>query len=84
MDDRPRDYREEELRRALAADPGVGELELDVRIDHDRVIIAGVLPTAERRDAVHRVIGELAPDLRVVDDTTTPRFVPADQEERME
>lgn len=79
----PRGYREEEIRRALAADPRVGELELEVRIAADRVVVAGVLPTEERRRAVTEVIAELAPDLQVVDDTTVARLMPADDEERI-
>lgn len=80
----PRAYREEEIRRALAADPRVGELELEVRIAAERVVVAGVLPTEERRRAVAEVIAELAPGLEVVDDTTVAKLMPADDEELIE
>lgn len=67
MSDAPRQYREEELRTALATDPRVSEPELIVSIAGDSVIVRGVVPTEERRGQVAHVIEELAPDLEYVD-----------------
>jgi hypothetical protein len=65
--DEPRQYREEELRTALATDPRVSEPELGVSIVGDAVIVRGVVPTPERRDRVADVVLELAPELEFVD-----------------
>lgn len=50
---------------ALAIDPRTGELELDVRIAGGRVFLAGAVATSERREAVERVVREVAPELEV-------------------
>ncbi len=63
--DEPTAYREEDLRRALATDPRVNELELSVRVLGDRVVVSGVVATEERRAAVGDVLAELVPDLAV-------------------
>ena len=78
----PSPYREEELRRALATDPRVNELELTVRIVDARVVVTGVVPTTERRDAIDAVIREAAPDLEPDNRTTLPTAA-APNEERI-
>ena len=60
-------YREEQLRTALATDPRVSEPELSVSITGESVIVRGVVPTDERRAGVADVVGELMPDLEFVD-----------------
>jgi hypothetical protein len=62
-----REYREEEVRTALATDPRVGEPELSVTIAGDAVIVRGVVPTEERRDQVAAVVADVAPELEFVD-----------------
>ena len=54
------------IQDALATDPRTGELELDVRIAGGRVFLAGAVATAERRQAVERVVRDVVPDLDVV------------------
>lgn len=53
------------IQRALATDTRTGELELDVRIAGGRVFLTGAVATSERREAVERVVREVAPDLEV-------------------
>ena len=60
-------YREEELRTALATDPRVSEPELSVSITGESVIVRGVIPTQERRSGVADVVHDLMPDLEFVD-----------------
>jgi hypothetical protein len=76
----PRQYREEELRTALATDPRVSEPELSVEIAADRVIVRGVVPTEERRAQVALVIDELAPDLGFADEMEVASGYPKPQD----
>jgi hypothetical protein len=71
-----RDYDEEALRRLLATDPRVLEQELDVTLLDDRVIVAGVVPTEDRRRAVRDVLSEAVGDLRIDDRIEIARFPP--------
>ena len=77
----PQIYRQEELRQALAVDPRVNEPELEVTIADGRLIVAGVVPTDERRAAVEVVLREHCGDLAVDNQTTVKRFPPAEEEE---
>lgn len=60
------EYMVARIQDALATDPRTGELELDVRIAGGRVFLAGAVATAERRQAVERVVRDVVPDLDVV------------------
>jgi hypothetical protein len=71
-----RDYDEEALRQLLATDPRVLEQELDVTLLDDRVVVAGVVPTEERRLAVCEVLAEAVGDLSIEDRTEVARFPP--------
>jgi hypothetical protein len=71
-----RDYDEEALRQLLATDPRVLEQELDVTLLDDRVVVAGVVPTEERRRAVREVLSEAVGDLAIEDRTEVARFPP--------
>ncbi|HVM12374.1 MAG TPA: phospholipid-binding protein [Actinomycetota bacterium] len=59
------EYTVEAIRRALARDPRVGELELDVEVDEEAIRVTGTLPTEQRRDAVTEVLEERFPNHRV-------------------
>jgi hypothetical protein len=71
-----RDYDEEALRQLLATDPRVLEQELDLTLLDDRVVVAGVVPTEERRRAVREVLAEAVGDLAIEDRTEVARFPP--------
>jgi hypothetical protein len=71
-----RDYDEEALRQLLATDPRVLEQELDVTLFDDRVVVAGVVPTEERRRAVREVLAEAVGDLAIDDRTEVASFPP--------
>jgi hypothetical protein len=79
----PHVYRQEELRQALAVDPRVNEPELEVTIADGRVIVAGVVPTEERRAAVEVVLRERCGDLVIDNHTTVKHFPPAEEEESL-
>jgi hypothetical protein len=58
------------LREALATDPRVGEIELELEVGPSDVRVRGTVPTEERRRAVAEVLGEVAPDLRLRNEVT--------------
>jgi hypothetical protein len=71
-----RDYDEEALRQLLATDPRVLEQELDVTLLDDRVVVAGVVATEERRRAVCEVLAEAVADMPIEDRIEVARFPP--------
>jgi osmotically-inducible protein OsmY len=64
-------YLLERIRTALAEDPRVGELGVEVTVEPGLVVVAGEVATAERRAAVEEVVREVAPDHRLDDRMTT-------------
>jgi hypothetical protein len=74
-DDQRRDaetrYLAAHLQEILARDPRVNAPELRLSMGGDAVVVVeGILPTSERRDAVDIVILEACPDVRVENRTT--------------
>jgi osmotically-inducible protein OsmY len=65
----PPHYQVQRVREALAHDPRVGELELEVTIRAGKVFVAGTVPTDEVRRAVTEVVREVVPDLEVHNQT---------------
>lgn len=63
------------LQEVLARDPRVNAPELRLSVGEDAVVVVeGVLPTSERREAVDSVIVEACPDVRVDNRTTLADF----------
>ena len=60
----------ERLRTALAEDPRVAELGIDVAVEGDRVVLTGEVATEGRLAAVEAVARELAPGHQVDNRTT--------------
>ena len=67
--DEPRHYLVQRIREALAHDPRVAELELEVTVRGSRVVVAGSVPTEERCRAVTDVVHAAAPDHEVQNET---------------
>lgn len=65
----PEDYAVQHLREALAADPRVGELGVQVRTTAGKVFLTGHVATPERQQAVGAVAAELLPDYEVHNET---------------
>jgi osmotically-inducible protein OsmY len=63
--DEPEKYLVQRVRDILAGDPRVGELHIDVTIRGDRVFLTGVVPSAERRDAIADLVRQVLPDHEV-------------------
>jgi hypothetical protein len=77
----PTEYLLGRIEQALATDDRTGELELDVRIAAGRIFLTGTVATAERRAAVQDVVGDVAPDLEIVNELSlTPEAEPGPAE----
>ena len=63
--DEPEKYLVQRVRDALAGDPRIGELHIDVTIRGDRVFLTGAVPSAERRDVIADLVREVLPDHQV-------------------
>ena len=77
------DYEVQHLREALATDPRVGELELEVRAVAGKLFISGTVPTEERRRAIDVVAREVVPEVTVCNETAVPRFTDPPGPERL-
>jgi hypothetical protein len=69
---------------ALAEDPRVSEVELDVDVEDGTVVIRGSVPTEERRRGVGDVLAERFPQLDARNEVTVlePPDPPAEEEVR--
>lgn len=65
-------YEQERIRQALATDPRVGEPELSVDVVAGRVLVTGSVPSERVRDAIDRVVAEVAPDAPLDNRVTVP------------
>jgi osmotically-inducible protein OsmY len=75
------EYSVARIREALAGDPRVGEIEIDVRLRGARVILSGALPTEERRRTAAEVAREAAGGLEVVDQLEVTERSPGPEEQ---
>jgi osmotically-inducible protein OsmY len=58
--DEPKGYLVQHIKEALAHDPQVNELEIEVKIRANRVFLRGTVPTEERREAVAAIARDVA------------------------
>jgi osmotically-inducible protein OsmY len=72
--DEPVEYVAEHLRIALAEDPRVSELGLDVSVRNGELHVGGTVSTEERRQAVADVAREIAPGATVRNETTVVEY----------
>jgi BON domain len=79
----PKQYVIERVHRALAEDPRVGELDVDVTLAGGRVFLMGDVPTQERKNAISDVVGELLPDHEVCNETSVATLAPAGDPEEI-
>jgi hypothetical protein len=71
------------LQEHLARDDRVHELELRLSVVEARIVVEGVVPTADRQAAVREVLQERCPDREVEDRTTVADYEPPDHQERI-
>lgn len=58
-------YVAERVKQALAQDPRVGELGLEVDVAEEEVVVSGEVTTAQRRESVREIVHKLVPDHEV-------------------
>lgn len=66
----PNAYVAEHIRDRLLRDPRVGELDLHIAIEGQRVVVTGHVSTVERCEAVNSVLAELMPDNEIRNEVT--------------
>lgn len=77
MAERPTDldpYLAEHVREALAQDPRVGELDVGVAIDGERVVLRGRLPSPASQAAAAEIARRFVPGHLIVDETIVADF----------
>ena len=79
----PPHYQVQRVREALAHDPRVGELELEVTIRAGKVFVAGSVPTTEVQQAVTDVVHEVVPELEAHNQTSVASFPEGQEVERL-
>ena len=65
MTEEPKHYLVQRIREALAHDPRVAEMELQVTVRGAKVFVSGVVSTEERCRAIEEVVREKAPELEL-------------------
>lgn len=70
----PPGYTEAHVAEALATDPRVSTLGIEVSIRDHEVFLSGDVGTAEAKEAVAEVVAELLPGYKVHNDTSAPDF----------
>jgi hypothetical protein len=76
-------YQAEHLREALAQDPRVGELGVDVEIVGETVVLRGTLTSTERQTAATAIAHNLMPNYAVRNETAVPDCPEAPQVEHL-
>lgn len=72
--DRPDPYLAEHVREALAQDPRVGELGVEVEISGATVVLHGTLASPGRQEAAVEVVRDLLPEHEIRDETEVADF----------
>lgn len=73
-DDEPLQYVAARVREAIAADPRVHMLDVDVRVVGGKVFLRGVVPSDDRREAIEDIAREMVPDHEIHNEVDV--FVP--------
>lgn len=82
MSEQPASYLVAHVREALASDPRVAELNVEVAVAGRKVFLTGNVATSGHRQAVAEVVAELLPDYEIYNETTVPELgAPGEPEE---
>jgi osmotically-inducible protein OsmY len=79
----PAEYIVERIHQALAEDPDVHELGVQVAVAGSRVFLTGHVGTPERKEAITEVARRVLPDYEVHNQTTVGGFPEVDVEEQL-
>lgn len=66
----------EQARRALADEPRLGQLDVDIVLRGNRAFVSGHVVTAERRELVSELLARLLPGYDIHNATTTLEAMP--------
>ena len=77
------EYLVERIREAIATDPRVNELELQVTVASGKVFVSGTVATAERRDAIGEVLAAVAPKHEIHNETSVIPLSPDHEVEEL-
>jgi hypothetical protein len=80
----PVEYVVGRLQEALASDPRVAELTLEVRVLGDVIYVSGSVPTRERRSAVHEIALRECPGFVVRNDVSITEVSEAPDPEELQ
>jgi osmotically-inducible protein OsmY len=61
-------YRAERIREALATEPGLGELGIEVVVLGGRIVLRGVVSSERRRVHISEHVRRICPDLEIDDE----------------
>ena len=70
MTEQPKQYLIAHIREALAEDPRVNELDVDVAVAGGTVFVTGRVTTAQRKEAISEVLGERFPEQDIANEIT--------------
>jgi hypothetical protein len=77
----PKQYVVGHAREALARDGRTNALDLDVTVAGEKVFVTGRVETAQRREAVGRVLEEILPGYEIVNEVTVAKPLGASHDE---
>jgi BON domain len=70
----PKQYVVAHIREAIARDPQLNELHVDVSIQGGKIFLTGVVGTKERRQTLTEVVRGVAPDHEICNETEVAEF----------
>jgi osmotically-inducible protein OsmY len=73
----------ERIREALALDPRVGELDIQVKVTANGVYVRGTVNSDERAETISTVLREVCPDRAVHNEVTVMHPTESADEERL-
>jgi hypothetical protein len=79
----PKAYLISRVREALAQDPRVNEITIQVTVTGNKVFLHGNVATRERKDAISEVVNELLPDHEIFNETNVESYEPATDVEQL-
>jgi osmotically-inducible protein OsmY len=81
--DEPKQYVVGRLREALATDPRVNEMDLQVQVSGRKVFITGNVQTQERKEQISHVAREMCPEHEVHNQTTVREYPEMEEVEEL-
>jgi hypothetical protein len=74
VNEQPERYLIAHVREALASDPRVAELNVEVAVAGRKVFLTGTVATPRKQEAVTEVVAELLPEYEIHNETSVPEL----------